>query len=81
MNMLFLSFPTQKILFKRTQQIMSRLDSLFLAYLTVFLWLGNIDTLTSQSSLFTYQQYINEKGDSLNYRQLLSDYDTNSKYP
>ncbi|MDC3312605.1 prolyl oligopeptidase family serine peptidase [Flavobacteriaceae bacterium] len=60
---------------------MSRLDSLFLAYLTVFLWLGNIDTLTSQSSLFTYQQYINEKGDSLNYRQLLSDYDTNSKYP
>ncbi len=81
MNMLFLSFLTQKILFKRTQQIMSRLDSLFLAYLTVFLWLGNIDTLTSQSSLFTYQQYINEKGDSLNYRQLLSDYDTNSKYP
>ena len=81
MNMLFLSFPTQKILYKRTQQIMSRLDSLFLAYLTVFLWLGNIDTLTSQSSLFTYQQYINEKGDSLNYRQLLSDYDTNSKYP
>jgi len=79
--MLFLSFPTQKILFKRTQQIMSRLDSLFLAYLTVFLWLGNIDTLTSQSSLFTYQQYINEKGDSLNYRHLLSDYDTNSKYP
>jgi len=60
---------------------MPRLDSLFLAYLTAFLWLGNIDTLTSQSSLFTFQKYINEKGDSLNYRQLLSDYDNNSKYP
>ncbi|WP_298239301.1 prolyl oligopeptidase family serine peptidase [uncultured Algibacter sp.] len=35
----------------------------------------------SQSSLFSYEEYISTKGDTLKYRQLISDYDSKSKYP
>lgn len=35
----------------------------------------------SQSSLFSYEKYISASGDTLNYRQLVSDYDSKSKYP
>ncbi len=35
----------------------------------------------SQSSLFSYEKYISANGDTLQYRQLMSDYDPISKYP
>ncbi|MFT4849447.1 MAG: putative peptidase [Sediminicola sp.] len=35
----------------------------------------------SQSSLFSFEKYTNAKGETLQYRQLFSDYDTISKYP
>jgi predicted peptidase len=35
----------------------------------------------SQSSLFSFEKFISKDGDTLNYRQLQSDYDSNSKYP
>lgn len=35
----------------------------------------------AQPSLFSYEQYINADGDTLRYRQLMSDYDPDSKYP
>jgi predicted peptidase len=35
----------------------------------------------SQSSVFSFAQYTNDAGDTLNYRRLISDYDPTSKYP
>ena len=35
----------------------------------------------SQTSLFSYEKYVNSKGDTLNYRFLFPDYDTIRKFP
>src|SRR5438045_6360116 len=37
--------------------------------------------VTAQPPLFSFQQYINDKGDTLRYRQLYPDSDTLRKYP
>lgn len=44
-------------------------------------YFGSTIALFAQSSLFSHEQYIGEDGDTLNYRQLTSDYDAVSKYP
>lgn len=49
--------------------------------LIVLFCLGSTKDLCAQSSLFNYEKYINANGDTLNYRQLISDYDPVSKYP
>ena len=49
--------------------------------LAVLFCFTSITNLYSQSSLFSYEKYKNAHGDTLNYRLLLSDYDTISKYP
>jgi predicted peptidase len=49
--------------------------------LSLFLCFGIISNSFSQSSHFSYEKYTNEKGETLNYRQLLSDYDSSSTYP
>ncbi len=43
--------------------------------------LANTFQVLGQSSLFSYETYVNNDGDSLKYRQLISDYDPVSKYP
>ena len=42
---------------------------------------GFINTGYSQPPVFSFEKYINEKGDTLKYRQLFPDYDTLHKYP
>jgi len=49
--------------------------------LLVLFSFGSITNLYAQPSLFSYEKYFNADGDTLNYRQLISDYDPNSKYP
>lgn len=49
--------------------------------IVLFLCLGFILNGYSQSSLFSYEKYTNSNGDSLNYRQLDSDYQPKEKYP
>jgi len=49
--------------------------------LIVLFCFGSISNSFSQSSLFSFEKYINADGDTLNYRQLVSDYDPISKYP
>ncbi len=46
----------------------------------LFCW-GNISNSFSQQSLFSYEKFNNNKGDTLRYRQLFPDYDTIRKYP
>jgi len=46
-----------------------------------FFCFGIINTTYSQTTLFSFEKYTNDKGDSLNYRQLFPDYDTLRKYP
>jgi predicted peptidase len=41
----------------------------------------NISPAFSQTSLFSFNKYINDKGDTLNYRQLYPDADPLRKYP
>jgi len=53
--------------------------SIFVVVLLLFF--GSSTALFSQASLFSYEEYTNTGGDSLKYRQLVSDYDTISKYP
>lgn len=60
---------------------MKLLKSNLSALLIVLFCLGSITNSFSQSSLFSYEKYINIDGDTLNYRQLISDYDPISKYP
>lgn len=45
------------------------------------MFLGSIAKLSSQSSLFSFERYVNDIGDTLLYRMLMSDYDTIRKYP
>ena len=40
-----------------------------------------VSNLYSQSSLFSYEEYVNTEGDTLKYRQLVSDYGNNLKQP
>lgn len=49
--------------------------------LVVLFCFGSIVNSFSQSSLFSFEKYVNAEGDTLNYRQLVSDYDPVSKYP
>ncbi len=42
---------------------------------------ANVNNAFSQQSLFSAEKYINDKHDTLNYRQLFPDYDTIRKYP
>ena len=42
---------------------------------------GSINNAFAQQSLFSFEKYINDKGDTLLYRQLFPDYDTMRKYP
>lgn len=49
--------------------------------LIVLFCFGSITNSFSQSSLFSFEKYVNANGDTLNYRQLISDYDPISKYP
>lgn len=49
--------------------------------LIVLFCIVNIANSFSQSSLFSFEKYVNTDGDTLNYRQLISDYDPVSKYP
>lgn len=55
----------------------SNLDTLWI----VLFCFGSMTNLFSQSSLFSIEKYVNAHGDTLNYRQLVSDYDPVSKYP
>jgi len=50
-------------------------------YLLVLFIFGSISIAFSQSSLFSHEKYMNSKGETLNYRRLISDYDPISKYP
>jgi predicted peptidase len=49
--------------------------------LIVLLGFGSITNSFSQSSLFSFEKYISATHDTLNYRQLISDYDPTTKYP
>ncbi|ULC60482.1 prolyl oligopeptidase family serine peptidase [Flaviramulus sp. BrNp1-15] len=49
--------------------------------IVVLVTLCCITNLHAQSSLFSYEQYVNTKGDTLKYRQLVSDYAKDTKYP
>ena len=59
---------------------MKCLQSNLSALLIAFFCLTGINSF-SQSSLFSYEKYINKDGDTLKYRQLISDFDPISKYP
>lgn len=60
---------------------MNLLKSNISLFLLLFFCFGNTIDTFSQTSLFSYEKHVNTAGDSLPYRQLISDYDTNSKYP
>src|SRR5664279_3637264 len=49
--------------------------------LFLLIGLGFAHSVYSQSSLFSFEKYINGKGDTLNYRQLYPDADPLRKYP
>ncbi|MCB0703977.1 MAG: prolyl oligopeptidase family serine peptidase [Saprospiraceae bacterium] len=59
------------------KSITSTLPALFI----VLFCFGSTSNAFSQASLFSYEKYSNANGDTLNYRQLVSDYDPVSKYP
>jgi len=53
-----------------------------LTYLLIFIFSASLQTAVSQpSSKFSNNKYINEKGDTLLYRQLFPDADTLRKFP
>lgn len=58
---------------------MNRSQSLLV--LIMLLFFGSSTDSFSQASLFSFEKYTNAKGETLNYRQLISDYDPVSKYP
>lgn len=60
---------------------MNLLKSKLSTLLIVLFCFGSITNSFSQSSLFSFEKYVNANGDTLNYRQLISDYDPISKYP
>jgi predicted peptidase len=60
---------------------MKLLKSKLSLLLIVILCSVNIPNLFSQTSLFSYEKYISANSDTLNYRQLVSDYDPITKFP
>lgn len=60
---------------------MESLKSRLSILLIVLFYFGSISNSFSQSSLFSFEKYISPNGDTLNYRQLMSDYDPITKYP
>ena len=60
---------------------MKLLKSYLPALTIVIFCFGTITNSFSQSSLFSFEKYVDAKGDSLMYRRLISDYDTVTKYP
>lgn len=62
---------------QKSKQVTYRLNIL----LVVLFCLGGISKSFSQSSLFSHEQYIGAEGDTLHYRQLVSDYDPKTEYP
>jgi len=49
--------------------------------LLIFFCCAEIQGTFAQTSLFSYNHYVNENGDTLNYRLLFPDYNTMRKYP
>ena len=49
--------------------------------LIILFYIGILTHSMAQADLFSYEKYTNADGDSLLYRQLVSDYDASSKYP
>jgi len=60
---------------------MKLLKSKLATLLVLLFCFGSISNSFSQSSLFSFKIYTNANGDTLNYRQLISDYDPVTKYP
>jgi predicted peptidase len=60
---------------------MKLVESKLSILLIVLFCIGSTSNSFSQSSLFSHEKYINVSGDTLNYRQLVSDYDPITKYP
>jgi predicted peptidase len=60
---------------------MKSLKSKSLVLFLLFLCCGYTHSAFSQSPRFSFEKYINGKGDTLKYRQLFPDYDTIRKYP
>lgn len=60
---------------------MKLLKSSLFTLMVVLFCFGSITNSFSQTSLFSYEKYANAKGDTLNYRQLISDYNPISKHP
>ena len=60
---------------------MKLLKSSLFALMPVLFCFGSMTNSFSQTSLFSYEKYVNAKGETLNYRQLVSDYDPINKYP
>ena len=54
---------------------MKLLKSSLFALVPVLFCFGSMTNSFSQTSLFSYEKYVNAKGETLNYRQLVSDYD------
>lgn len=55
--------------------------SISLSVFLIFFYLGSVNLLFSQSSLFSFEQYKNKNGEVLNYRLFIPDYSPSSKYP
>lgn len=55
----------------------SQITYIFLA----LVFFGNIFSISSQESLFSFEEYRDKEGNVLPYRKLISDYDTQSTYP
>ncbi|KAA9041145.1 prolyl oligopeptidase family serine peptidase [Ginsengibacter hankyongi] len=48
----------------------------------IFLFVAvTVNLVSAQQSVFSYEKFTNDKGDTLNYRRLYPDYDTLRKYP
>lgn len=60
---------------------MKLLKSDLFKFIILLFCFGIISNSFSQSSLFSYEKFINNNGDTLNYRQLISDYSPKVKYP
>lgn len=55
--------------------------SSLVAFIQILICFGISTNVFSQTSLFSYEKYVNSKGESLKYRKLISDYNSTSKYP
>jgi predicted peptidase len=60
---------------------MKLVKSRLLALMVVLFCFGSITNSFSQTHLFSHEKYVNSKGETLKYRQLISDYNPQIKYP